>query len=199
MRTALTAFLVGLLWLFGSAKSTAQSYTELTFGAGFPAGSFHEFVPTTGWWNTQFQARTSINSRYEVGGAIGWNYFEHNFGQRTISGEGYALTANMTSYTNILSFMLVNQYNLIEKGEVIPFARMGLGLAHQNQDLEAGIYMVEERAWQFILNPELGLRIELGPNLGAVISGAYTFMPESGGVLPTSFWSLKFGLSWLHF
>ncbi len=199
MRKIVIAFFAVFAFSLGTQQAHAQWFTELTYGPGFATREFNEFAPSTGWWNWQFQARKIINNRFEVGGAIGWNYFEHDFGRTTVTGDGFALTANVRSYTNMFNFMLVNQYNLIEKGEAIPFVRLGLGMGHQNQEQEVGLYVVGDNSWQFVLNPEVGVRFELNHYLGAVLAGGYTFMPEAGGVLPTSFWTLKLGLSWLQF
>lgn len=200
MRTTLITVCVALtLALSPTTKGFAQWQSEFNYGTAFSTGQFHDFTPSSSFWNWQYQARKQITDRYEVGGAASWSYFEHDFGRITRVGEGFALTANTTAYTNILAFQFVNQYNLTDDGEAVPFVRLGIGAAHQNQQENIGLYTISNSGWQFILNPEAGVRIELNYYLGLLVAGGYTYLPESGGMLPTSFWNLKVGLTWLRF
>ncbi|TVR40695.1 MAG: hypothetical protein EA392_03135 [Cryomorphaceae bacterium] len=181
-----------------SLSASSQWHSEFNYGLAFSDGAFHDFAPSVGFWNVQYQARKQITDRYSFGGAIGWSYFEHDFGRITRTDGASAITANMVSYTNILTIQTVNQYNLAGDGDVIPFLRLGAGVAYQNQQEDIGLYSVGEKGWQFALNPELGVRIALSDDLGLHIAGGYHYLPEGSGLLTTSFWSIKIGLDWLR-
>jgi hypothetical protein len=198
MRKQFLLLLFSFVMLGLSKPVYSQWNTELNYGLAFAQGDFHDFVPGTGIWNVQFQARKQITARYEFGGGIGWSYFQHDFGRLTRSGDGYAVTANVVSYTNILSIQTINQYNLADEGDVIPFLRLGAGLAYQNQQEDIGLYTLGNKGWQFALNPELGVRIRMRDDLGLLIAGGYNYLPEGSGLLTTSFWSVKIGLNWLR-
>lgn len=188
-----------LLIAASAYDAAAQWHTELNYGAAFTTDRFHEFVPSAGFWNWQYQVRKEVNDRYEIGGSVAWSYFEHDFGRITRTGEAVAVTANTAHYTNILAFQFVNQLNLTDLGEAVPFLRMGIGAAYQNQNENIGLFTLGDNGWQFMLNPEGGVRIALRDDLGLILAGGYSFLPESGALLPTSFWSLKAGLTWSKF
>lgn len=189
-----TAAIFVLSAVNGLAQSSAW-VSEFNYGTAFSSGKFHDFIPSAGFWNLQYGARKQVSDRYEVGGAVSWSYFEHDFGRITRTTEGVAVTANTVAFTNILAFQFVNQLNLTDDGPAVPFLRLGIGAAHQNQQEDIGLFNVSNSGWQFILNPEVGARIALNGDLGLLIAGGYSFLPESGNVLPTSFWTLKIGLS----
>lgn len=194
-------FIAAIFLLFGAGfinLSQAQWNSEFNYGLAFANGDFHDFVPSMGFLNLQYQARKQITDRYEFGGAIGWSYFEHDFGRITRTGDGYALTANIVAYTNILTLHTINQYNLLDDGDAIPFLRIGAGIAYQNQQEDFGLYTVGEKGWQFALNPEFGVRIKLRDDLGLHLAGGYNYLPEGSGLRTTSFWSVKLGLNWLR-
>ena len=173
--------------------------SELNYGTAFSSGQFHDFIPSAGFWNWQYGARSQVTDRYEVGGAVSWSYFEHDFGRITRTAEGVAVTANSATYTNILAFQFVNQLNLTDEGAAVPFLRLGLGAAYQNQQENIGLFNISNSGWQFIINPEAGARIALNGDLGLIIAGGYSLLPESGDVLATSYWTLKLGLSRIKF
>jgi hypothetical protein len=191
--------------LFTARNTYAQKVGEFSYQVSFPMGEFKDFVGKTSWAGLSASGRVYLkgNERVSLGGRISWFYFPDKKGRQTVDvgdlGEGGVFTGNVTNFTNIFGLMGTAQYDLkSRKSPTVPFVRVGIGGAYQNQRRDIGLYEFEDDGIQFLLNGEAGVLFNRGSK-GFFIAGTYHFLPEAGDVLSTSFLGVKIGVSSLSF
>lgn len=193
-------FLLASVLFFAALTAHAQ-FAEFTYQVSFPgSGDFGNFIDKTTWVGFSFQGRQQLsNEQWSVGGSISWFYMVDEKGQTTYTQGNESLTGYVTTFTNIFPLMAVAQYDFKDPyGTVVPFARIGVGGAWQDQRLDTGIFEFRGDDVQFALNGEIGVRINgSGGRNGGVIAATYHWLPGTDELLDTNFFGIKVGLSGL--
>ncbi|MDH7460913.1 acyloxyacyl hydrolase [Chitinophagaceae bacterium 26-R-25] len=181
----------------------AQQVAEFSYQVSFPTGSFKDFVSKTGWvgFSGAYLHRLK-NPQLSLGGAFTWFYFQDKKGHGTYptDKENAALTSNRSNYTNIYQLVALVQYDFKNpKEHMVPYARIGVGGAYQDQRSDNGLYIIQADGVQFAAHADLGLRFNRDENHGVYIAATYNTLPAAQAMTATTFFGIKLGISgWGH-
>lgn len=194
--------LIACMMLFAGYASNAQGASEFTYQMSFPAGGeFGDFISKATWVGFTYQGRKMLSDeQWSVGGSFSWFYMVDEKGVTTYEKDNVAVTGYVTTFTNIFPLLMTAQYDFQDPyGTVVPFVRIGLGGAWQDQRLDTGIYELKGDDIQFAMNGEIGVRLNrAGGRSGAIIAATYHWMPGTDELLDTNFFGVKVGFSGLH-
>ncbi len=190
-------YIISIITAFVIYTSAHAQVAEFTYQISFPTGDFKDFVGKTSFVGFTGQYRHRLkNQKISLGGSIGWFYFSDKLGRVTKDINGGTLNANITNFTNIIPVMAIAQFDFKDpKEKVVPFVRIGAGVAYQDQRYDAGLYEFKANGAQFAGNGEIGIRLNKNINHGIVLAGTYHFFPEASDLIGTSFFGIKLGIS----
>jgi hypothetical protein len=185
-------------FVFGTLESKAQNAWEFDYQLSFPTGKFRDFTADPGWLGLSGQwRRYASNKQLSYGAAFSWFYFADKQGRQTRDfGENGTYTGFLTNFTNIYGLSGIVQYDFKRRSEkTVPFARLGLGAAYQNQRTDIGLFAFQADGIQFMTHIETGLRFnELLGHSALVLAATYHLLPASGDLVPTQFVGIKIGI-----
>lgn len=184
--------------VFVTKDTKAQTIGEFGYQISFPTGDFGDFIKKTSFVGFTGGARATLsNKRLSVGGNGCWFYFPDKRGVETADlKEGGTITGYFTNYTNIYGLYAVGQYDLKDNKEmVVPFLRLGVGGAYQNQRQDVGLYSFQSDGVQFLLNGEAGVRLSKDGMRGITLAATYYWLPEASDMVSTSFFGIKLGIA----
>ena len=90
--------------------------------------------------------------------------------------------------------MLTLDYYHDKEAIVTPFAGLGIGTIYSDRDIDMGLYRSENDAWQFGLQPEVGILYDINEQLDFKISGKYFQGFSTSELDGQSYFSLNVGL-----
>ena len=193
---------IACMFLFAGYASNAQGASEFTYQMSLPAGGeFGDFISKATWVGFTYQGRKMLSDeQWSVGGSMSWFYMVDEKGITTYERENVTVTGYVTTFTNIFPLLLTIQRDFQDPyGTVVPFARIGLGGAWQDQRLDTGTYEFKGDDLQFALNGEIGVRLNAaGGRNGAIIAATYHWMPGTDELLNTNFFGVKVGFGGIH-
>ncbi|MBV4355575.1 acyloxyacyl hydrolase [Pinibacter aurantiacus] len=179
----------------------AQQTAEFSYQVSFPTGDFKDFVSKTSWVGFSGAYRHRLkNPQLSLGGAFTWFYFQDKKGVGTFPTAEGTVHGNRSNYTNIYQLVALVQYDFKNpKERVVPYVRVGVGGAYQDQRTDIGLYIVQSDGVQFAANADLGVRFNKDENHGIFIAATYNTLPAANGMIATSFFGVKLGISgWGH-
>ena len=183
-----------LAMAFNEAKAQVG---EFAYQVSFPTGDFKNFTSKVSWVGFSGQYRWLLNNkRVSVGGSLNWFYFADKQGIKTVDlGTEGTYHGHVTNFTNIYSLLGVIQYDLKDpKERVVPFVRVGAGIAYQDQRKDVGIFEWKADGAQFAWNAELGVRM-MRQGSGLLLALTYHGLPKSGDMVATSYVGIKLGFT----
>ncbi len=206
LKTKHILYFLGALMLtgfIGIKDAGAQAVPEVHYQFSVPTGSFRDFVAKPGPLGLGFQERSYLpNSRVSLGGELSWFYFPDKKGKQTLelNGDDGTYTGYVTNFTNIYGLQFLAQYDFRERTEkLVPYAKLALGLAYQNQRQDIGLLSFRNRGFQFLSYLEGGVRVQMRGQAALSFSATYHFQPEAGDVTATSFAGIRIGYSGFRF
>lgn len=189
-------FLLGAFTV--ALESQAQNAWEFDYQLSFPTGKFRDFTADPGWLGLSGQwRRYASNKQLSYGAAFSWFYFADKQGRQTRDfGENGTYTGFVTNFTNIYGLSGIVQYDFKRRSEkTVPFGRIGLGAAYQNQRTDIGLFAFQADGVQFMTHIEAGFRFnELLGSSALVLAATYHVLPASGDLVPTQFAGIKIGI-----
>jgi hypothetical protein len=186
---------------FYTALQAQEQAAEFSYQVSFPTGNFKDFVSKTGWVGFTGAYRHRIgNPQLSLGGAFSWFYFQDKKGYGTFPTTKGTVTGNRSNYTNIYQLLAIVQYDFKNpKEHTVPYVRIGVGGDYQDQRTDIGLYIVQADGAQFAANADLGVRFNKDENHGFFIAATYNTLPAANGMIATTFFGLKLGISgWGH-
>ena len=184
--------------LFAALESRAQNAWEFDYQISFPTGKFRDFTADASWVGFSGQwRRYASNKQLSYGAAFSWFYFADKQGRQTRDfGENGTYTGFLTNFTNIYGLSGILQYDFRKRTEkTVPFTRVGMGAAYQNQRTDIGLFAFKSDGVQFMTHIEAGFRFnELLGHSALVLAATYHLLPSSGDLVPTQFAGIKIGI-----
>lgn len=185
-------------FLFAYYGNAQTKVGEFSWQTSIPMGEFSDFIKKVNVLGLNFQGRWYMkNNQTSVGGSLSYFYFQDKKGKQTVLGpEGGTFTGDIINFTNIYGLQAIIQHDLRPKDQKsVPFIRIGLGGAWQNQKTYTGVYELGNDGFQFMGNAEAGVRI--GDRYKSLLLAAtWHYLPASGDMVNTSFFGIKLGVSY---
>jgi hypothetical protein len=196
MKKIFLTFAFGLL-LIGGLKAQNSSVFALTYSMGFGAGDMGDFISQPSFRGANIDFRKIVAPKIGVGFSIGWNTFyqaenkdSYTYGNSTLTGKQYRYSNNVP--------MLASVSYYLKPGEKInPFFGLGIGTIYTRRNTDMNLYTLEQEAWNFALQPEIGILYSLGDQASLIISGKYNQGFQAGSELTEaqSYFTLNIGFA----
>lgn len=176
----------------------AQSNVTLAYSIGFGTGDLGSFISKPSFRGVSFDYRYRFQPNLAAGVSFQWNTFYEEFSRDTYEVDNVALTGKQFRYSNNFPMLATVTYYLSEDEEgMIPFATLGIGTMYTRRNTDMNLYTIEQEAWNFDLQPEIGVLFNQYDGFGFSASLKYNNGFAGGSELTEgqSYLSLNIGVS----
>lgn len=189
--------LISFCFLSGGLR--AQSNTTINYSIGFPTGDLGDFIEKASFRGATIDYRKMINPNVGVGFSVGWSVFYEEMASSTYTLDNVALTGKQYRYSNFIPMMINPTYYLKPDATLNPYVSLGIGTMYTRRNTDMNLYTLEQEAWNFLLQPEVGIQYKVGPSTAVNLSGKFNYGIKAGKELDASqsFFSLNVGFTFL--
>lgn len=175
----------------------AQSTTTLTYSVGIPAGDLKEFIGKTSFRGINFDFQKMVQDNIGIGISVGWNVFYENMGDGTYTVDNVSLSGKQWRYSNHIPILLSSTFQLKPGDSMNPYVGLGVGVTYTLRNTDMNLYSIEQDAWNFTLQPALGVLIEVSDVTHVNLSARYNQGFKAGNELKNaqSYFSLNLGFT----
>ena len=172
----------------------AQSNTYLTYGVGFATGDLGEFISQPSFRGATLDYYKMVQPNVGVGFSLGWNVFYEEKEYDTYVYETQTLSGKQFHYSNHIPMLLGANYYMNPGEKVSPFLGANLGVMYTRRNTDMNLYTLEQEAWNFTIQPQVGVQFNNSLSSAMTIMLKY-YMGLAAGDLPEtqSFLSLNVG------
>lgn len=181
-----------------ASAALAQSNVTLAYSIGFGTGDMGSFISKTSFRGISFDYRYKFQPNLAAGVSFQWNTFYEEFDRDTYTLDNASLTGKQFRYSNNFPMLATITYYFSEDEEgMVPFATLGIGTMYTRRNTDMNLYTIEQEAWNFDLQPEIGVLFNQYDGLGFSASLKYNNGFAAGSELTEaqSYLSLNIGLS----
>lgn len=172
----------------------AQKYTSVTYSIGFPSGDLLDYIGKTSWRGINIDYKNLINPNVGIGFSVGWNVFYEELAKDTYTLDNISVTGKQYRYSNHVPIFVNANYYLKPEEDKCPFFGFGIGTIYTARNTDMNLYTYKLEAWNFAIQPEIGMKYEMNPDMALSISGRYTHGFQAGEIdTPQSYFSLNIG------
>ena len=148
----------------------AQSNTYLTYSMGFATGDLGDFISQTSFRGATVDYYKMIQPSVGVGFSLGWNVFYEEKSFDTYTVKNQSLSGKQFRYSNNIPMLLGANYYMNPGEKVSPFLGANAGVMYTRRNTDMNLYTLEQEAWNFTVQPQIGLQFNNS------ISSAMTIM-----------------------
>jgi opacity protein-like surface antigen len=199
MQTSMKKILIAAfaLCLSSAGILKAQTVTTLTYPIAFPSGDLKEFIGKTSFRGINLEFHKMIQDNIGVGISTGWNVFYEEMDYGTYTLDNVSLSGKQWRYSNHIPLLASGNFFLKPGDAMNPYVGLGIGVTYSLRNTDMNLYTIETDAWNFTLQPALGVLIEASDVTKVNISARYTHGFQAGSELPgaQSYLSLNFGFT----
>jgi hypothetical protein len=201
-RSILLALILATM-LLPAAASAQRSFAGLTYNYSFPAVDLDGFVGQDSWYGITLDMRRALtsNPKWLVGLTTGWYVFYNNVNTTIDLGNG-AISGEQYRNFNIVPVLASINYMMGDRRTTHPYIGFHIGAYYARQQLDLGLYSLDESNWHFGLAPEGGIVFPLHQyNSSFYFNVRYHYLYEAGGYLGDQALTLPFltlgaGFAW---
>jgi opacity protein-like surface antigen len=189
---------IALLLAFSAGTVLAQSYTTVSYSIGFPVGSVGNFIGRPSFRGAAIDFRNLIQPNIGIGASVGWNVFYEELDYDTYTIDNVSLSGKQYRYSNHIPLLAGADY-FLKPGEVFnPFIGLGVGTIYTRRDIEMNLYQIPLDAWNFALQPQIGLNYTLNDRSALTVMVKY-FHGFAAGQIDghQSYLSLNLGFTYM--
>jgi len=199
MKKILVTFAFGLL-LAGGLQAQTNSVTAFTYSIGFGTGDLSDFISQPSFRGANIDFRRMVQPNIGVGFSLGWNTFyeamekdSYEYGNATLTGKQYR-------YSNHVPMLASATYYLSTEDKINPFVGLGIGTIYTRRNTDMNLYTLEQEAWNFALQPEVGFLYHLTDGASAIVTGKFNQGFKAGSELTSaqSFFTLNIGFAFTN-
>lgn len=140
--------------------ANAQTKTSLTYSMGFPMGDLGDFIQKTSFRGVTFDYRKMTNISMGVGVSFGWNVFYEERPYDTYTSGTASLSGKQYRYSNHFPMLASFDYFLKPGKHIDPYVGLGTGVIYTRRNTDMNLYTIEQEAWNFALQPQIGIEID---------------------------------------
>jgi opacity protein-like surface antigen len=183
-----------IIVVFALNSANAQSYTNVSYSIGLPTGDLSDYISAASWRGVALDYRRLIKPNIGVGVSTGWNTFfeEREFATYTL--ENRSISGDQWRYVNSFPLFLSADYYLKPGEDINPYVGLGVGTIYNNRATDMGIFRLEQEAWSFAFQPQVGMFYSINHFAGISIAAKYSYGLAAGDFESAqSFFSLNIG------
>lgn len=184
---------------FLSGVLFAQSNITFNYSIGFPVGNLSEFTQKTSFRGATLDFRKMVQPNIGVGFSVGWSVFYEELAKDTYTLDNASFTGKQYRYSNHVPMMINPTYYLKPGESLNPYVSLGIGTMYTRRNTDMNLYTLEQEAWNFLLQPEVGLQYLLNDAFAVNISGKFNYGFKAGNEIDAaqSFFTLNIGFTLL--
>jgi opacity protein-like surface antigen len=167
-------FAISVLVCFTHAL-LAQSNTTVSYVVGFPAGHLGGFMNKTSWRGFSIDYRHTVQPNVALGMNVSWSTFYEERASATYTDGNASLYGKQFRYSNHVPIVATVTYFASPEAGTNPFLSLGVGTMYSRRNTDMNFYTIEEDAWNFLLQPEIGVQFNVSEALAVAISGKYNY------------------------
>ncbi|MDH4057179.1 MAG: porin family protein [Cyclobacteriaceae bacterium] len=186
-------FIALLLCTAGALK--AQKYTGITYSIGFPSGDLTDFIDKTSFRGINIDYKNLIQPNIGIGFSVGWNVFYTDMDEATYTVDNISIWGKQYRYANYIPLFINANYYLKPDESLNPFVGLGIGTMYSLRNTDMNLYTYKRDAWNFALQPEVGLLFDTENGMALNVSARYTYGFQAGSELTEaqSYFSINLG------
>jgi hypothetical protein len=188
-----------LVSLFAAPGLKAQkNLLSVQYSVGFPTGDFSKYITNTSFLGMNVDYRNMVTPNIGVGCEFAWNNFYESRDYATYTNGTASLSGKQYRYTFAAPMLLGADYYFKSSEKVNPFIGIALGTTHTRNNLDMGMYTIEENVWHFAFRPEAGLIYSLNYSTGLIVTAKYYSNSKSGDIGARNFMTINVGFAWSY-
>jgi hypothetical protein len=198
MKKIFLTFALGLMAV-GALKAQGN-VTAFTYSIGFGTGDLSDFISKPSFRGVNLDYRKLVQPNIGVGFSVGWNVFYEEMDKGSYTAGTETLTGKQYRYSNHVPMLASGTYYL-KPGETFnPFVGLGIGTMYTRRNTDMNLYTVEQEAWNFLLQPEVGFLYQMNPGASAIVSAKFNQGFKAGQELTEaqSFFTLNIGFAFTN-
>lgn len=173
-----------------------NSYVDVAYSIGFATGDMGDFIKKASFRGISFDYRYAVQPNIAIGFNLGWNTFYEEKGSDTYTVDNASLTGKQYRYSNNVPMLATGTYLFSPDEFFCPYAALGIGTMYVRRNTDMNLYTLEQEGWPFVLQPEVGVRLQTADNVGILVSLKYLNGFEAGDFdSGQSYLSLNLGFS----
>jgi|GEM_PF-6058010 len=169
---------------------------DVHFTLGFPVSNLADHIDVVSPRGLGADYRLFIDDNLTFGIGVSMSSFCNNlpsdsytFDTITVSGIQYHY------YTSIPIHAYCTYYLGMEEAPIRPYAGMGIGATMNRKRTVVRDFEIEQKGWQFSLQPELGMLFKATDYSSLMLSGRFNYPFNSSEIDSHPYFSLNVGLS----
>lgn len=183
-----------LIFMLSLGLANAQSYSNISYSIGIPTGDLSNYISSASWRGVAFDYRKLIKPNLGFGVTTGWNTFYEERPFATYTVDNRSLSGKQWRYVNSLPIFFSGDYYFKPGNDINPYVGLGVGTLYNMRATDMGVLRLEENAWSFAFQPQVGMFYSINYFAGISISAKYSYgFPAGDFDLAQSFFSLNIG------
>jgi hypothetical protein len=175
-----------------------QNLFSIQYSVGFATGDFNKFISTPSWRGATVSFHNMVLPNLGIGTEIGWNTFYKETDYDTYTQGTVSLSGKQYRYCTSVPMLASFNYYIKPDELVNPYIGLGIGTEYTGNNLDMGLYTLEENAWHFALRPELGVIFSPSGDVGIIFSVKYYNAFKTKDIGTRNYFSTNLGLVWQY-
>lgn len=186
-----------LLAMCAGAPLFAQNNFAVSYSIAMPTGDLNSFIGKTSFRGIAFDYRYTVKDNIAIGFSAAMNTFYEFKASDTYTVDNLSLTGKQYRYSNNIPLLVTGTYFLSPEEPLKPFVSLGIGTMYSRRNTDMNLYTLELEAWNFALQPEIGVQYELSDMTALHLSLKYMHGFQAGNELTSaqSYFSLNVGFA----
>lgn len=173
-------YISALFLLFASARMDAQTNTSLTYSMGFATGDLADFISKASFRGATLDFRKMARPDLGIGFSLGWNTFYEEKPYDTYTYESQSLSGKQYRYSNHVPMLISFDYYMKPGEKISPFVGLGTGVTYTRRNTDMNLYTLEQDAWNFSLQPQIGVQLNNSLTSATTIMLKYYYGLKAG-------------------
>jgi hypothetical protein len=169
-----------ILLLTTSVALAQQSRTSLTYAVGFGTGDLGDFISQPSFRGFNIECLKMTSTKIGVGGSFGWNVFYDERNYDTYTKGSASLSGKQYRYSNNLPLLANFDYYMNPGQKVNSYVGLGTGVIYTRRNTDMNLYTLEQEAWNFALQPQIGLEFDNSFSSAFTIAAKYFYGFSAG-------------------
>jgi outer membrane protein len=178
----------------------AQSNFTVAYSMGFGTGDLGTFISNASFRGATMEFRKMVQPNIGVGLTFGWNVFYEELSRESYTVGASTLTGKQFRYSNHFPMLLGGSYYFSPGEKFNPFVGLGIGTIYTRRNTDMNLYTMEQEAWNFALQPEVGFLYSVTDGSALFVSGRFNQGFKAGSELDgdQSYFTLNVGFSFMN-
>lgn len=175
----------------------AQNSIGISYSVGVPTNDLANFIGNTSFRGAILEFQSLVKPNLGIGVSIGMNTFYSERDYATYSVDNVAISGKQWRYSNHIPILVNVNHYFKPEGKTNPFVGIGIGAMYSRRNTDMYVYTIEEQAWNFTVQPAVGILVRTDKMSTLNISAKYNYGMQAGSDLTKdqSYLSLNFGFT----